>query len=66
MARMKSYTTQSGLDGTELFFKKGKLVAIAEPTVRGWKLLSFPSLRLLGLFQDLHNVIPNIEHQSPV
>jgi hypothetical protein len=64
MAYMKTFTVQKGVDNTELYFKNGKLVAIAEPTMRGWKLLSFPSLRLLGLFQNLYNVIPSIENQE--
>jgi len=65
MAVMKtSYTTKSGKDDTELFFKRGKLVAIAEKTRYGYKLLSFPSLRLIGTFENLYNVIPHIERQQ--
>lgn len=64
MAVMKtSYTTKSA-DDSELFFKRGKLVAIAEKTRAGYKLLAFPSLKLIGHFENLYNVIPHIERQQ--
>lgn len=64
MTAMKTYTTKQGIDNTELFFKCGKLVAIAERTRLGWRLLSFPSYRLLGVYENLNNVIPTLENQK--
>ncbi len=63
---MKKYTVQSGRDYTELILKHGKLYAIAEKHIAGWRVWCFPSMLLAGVVGDFWNLIPqldNIQHQ---
>jgi hypothetical protein len=58
---MKKYTVQSGRDNTELVFRHGKLYAIAEKHITGWRVFCFPSMLLAGVVDDFWKLIPHLE-----
>lgn len=59
---MKKYTAASGRDNTELVFKYGKLYAIAEKHISGWRVFCFPSMLLAGVAGDFWDLIPQLDH----
>lgn len=58
---MKKYTVQSGRDNTELIFKHGKLYAIAEKHIAGWRVFCFPSMLLAGVAGDFWELVPHLD-----